>query len=97
MAAAPGNAAQVRLVNPASTTYIKNFLFVPDAVTIAMADLEIPRGVHEVARETFDGVSMRMITDYVVATDQMITRLDVLYGYKWLRPEWAVIIADSVT
>ena len=32
--------------------------------------------------------SMRMITDYVVATDQMITRLDVLYGYKYLRPEW---------
>jgi len=93
----PANAAAVSLVNPASATYVKNFLFVPDAVTMAMADLEIPQGVHEAARETFDGVSMRMITDYVVATDQMITRLDVLYGYRWLRPEWACVVADAVT
>ena len=93
----PGNGAQMRLVNPASATYIKNFLFVPDAVTIAMADLEMPHGVHEAARETFDGVSMRMVTDYVIGTDQLITRLDVLYGYKWLRPEWACIIADATT
>ena len=93
----PGNAAQVRLVNPASTTYIQNFLFVPDAVTIAFADLEEPRGVHEVARESYDGVSMRMLTDYVVGTDEMITRLDILYGFAWLRPEWVVIIADNAT
>ncbi len=92
----PANGADVLLVNPASVTYIMNFLFVPDAVTMAMCDLEIPRGVHEAARESFDGVSMRMITDYVIATDQMITRLDVLFGYKWLRPEWACIVADSV-
>jgi hypothetical protein len=93
----PANNAQMRLVNPANASYIKNFLFVPDAVTIAMADLEMPHGVHEAARETFDGVSMRMVTDYVIGTDQLITRLDVLYGYKWLRPEWACIIADSTT
>ena len=95
--ASPTSGGAVLLVNPASTTYIQNFLFVPDAVTIAFADLEEPRGVHEVARESYDGVSMRMLTDYVVATDQMITRLDVLYGYAWLRPEWACIIADNPT
>lgn len=88
-------------VNPAmglaaSTQYRKNFVFAPDAVTMAFADLDIPKGVHEAARETFDGVSMRMITDYMVGTDQWITRLDVLYGYKWVRPEWAVIVADQV-
>ena len=51
-------------------------------VTMATADLELPRGVHEAAREAFDGVSMRMVTAYNVSTDQFITRLDILYGLK---------------
>ena len=104
----PANGAQVRMANAAgqpnapsgiaavTATYRKNFLFSPDGVSMAMADLELPKGVHEAARESFDGVSMRMITDYVVATDQMITRLDVLYGYKYLRPEWLCVCADAI-
>ena len=80
----------------ASVQYRKNFAYAPEAVTLAMADLEIPRGIHEAAREEFDGVSMRMITDYIPNTDQMITRLDVLYGYLWIRPEWAVVVADQI-
>jgi len=88
-------------VNPASTlaagvTYRKNFAYAPEAVTLATADLEMPRGVHEAAREEFDGISMRMITDYMIGTDQLITRLDVLYGYLWIRPEWACVVADQV-
>jgi hypothetical protein len=96
--ASPANGAAVNPSNglAASTTYRKNFAYAPEAITLAMADLEIPRGVHEAAREEFDGVSMRMITAYITATDQMVTRLDVLYGYLWIRPEWAVVIADQV-
>jgi hypothetical protein len=71
-------------------------VFAPEAVTLATADLETPEGVHAVAREQFDGVSMRMITDYFIGTDQLITRLDVLYGYLWIRPEWAVVVADVI-
>lgn len=92
----PGNTATITLVNPASTTYRKNFVFVPEAVTMATADLELPQGVHEAARESFDGISMRMITAYDVRSDQYITRLDVLYGYLWVRPEWACTVADVV-
>lgn len=96
--ASPANGAQVNPTNSlaASTSYRKNFAYCPEAVTIAMADLEIPGGVHEAAREEFDGVSMRMITDYFIGTDQLITRLDVLYGFLWIRPEWACIVADIV-
>lgn len=92
----PANGAAVNpaLTLAASTVYRKNFAFAPEAVTLATGDLELPRGVHEAAREQFDGVSMRMVTAYQVGTDQMITRLDVLYGYLWVRPEWACIVAD---
>ena len=63
---------------------------------MATADLELPRGVHEAARESFDGISMRMVTAYNVTNDQFLTRLDILYGYLWVRPEWAVVIADAL-
>jgi hypothetical protein len=94
----PANGAAVNPVSSlaASTVYRKNFAYAPEAVTLATADLEMPKGVHEVAREEFDGVSMRMITDYFIGTDQLITRLDVLFGFLWIRPEWACIVADIV-
>ena len=96
--ASPANGAAVNPTNglAANSTYRKNFAYAPEAVTMAVADLEIPGGVHESAREEFDGVSMRMITAYVPGTDQMVTRLDVLYGFLWIRPEWACVIADQI-
>jgi hypothetical protein len=92
----PAASAAISLVTNASSTYRKNIAFQPEAVTMATADLELPRGVHEAAREAFDGVSMRMISAYNVESDQFITRLDVLYGYLWVRPEWACVIADAI-
>lgn len=94
--ASPANGAQINPTNnmAANTAYRKNFAYAPEAVTLATADLEMPKNVHEAARESFDGVSMRMVTDYFIGTDQLITRLDVLYGYLWIRPEWACIVAD---
>ena len=92
----PANSAVVALVTNASSVYRKNLVFVPEAVTMATADMEIPRGVHEAAREEFDGVSMRMVTAYNVQSDQLITRLDILYGYLWVRPEWVVTVGDAI-
>lgn len=96
--ASPASGAEVNQTNTlaASAQYIKNFAYAPEAVTLATADLEIPAKVIEGSREEFDGVSMRMVTDYFIGTDQTITRLDVLYGYLWIRPEWAVVVADIV-
>ena len=91
----PANSAAIALVGPASATYRKNIVFVPEAVTLATADLEIPPNV-ESARHEFDGVSMRMVRQYIVGTDQTGTRLDIVYGYLWIRPEWAVVVPDVV-
>jgi hypothetical protein len=92
----PASGAAMLLVNPAGVTYRKNFVFAPDAVTMATADLYMPTGVAEAAREVFDGISMRMIRQYLIATDQEPCRLDVLYGYLYPRPEWGTIVADVV-
>jgi len=92
----PTNNGAVTVLTASGVVYRKNFVFAPQAVTLAMADLELPKGVHEAARESYDGVSMRMVSAYNVQTDQFITRLDVLYGYLWLRPEWACVVPDIV-
>jgi hypothetical protein len=94
--ASPAPSAAISLVTIASSVYRKNIVYAPQAVTMATADLELPRGVHEAARESFDGVSMRMVTAYNVSTDQFITRLDILYGYLFVRPEWACVVADAI-
>lgn len=89
----PANTATITLVSPASSTYRKNIAFVPDAVTMATADLEIPPNV-ESARHELDGVSMLMVRQYIIGTGQTGTRLDIVWGALWIRPEWAVVIAD---
>jgi hypothetical protein len=94
--ASPANSAVVNVVTATAETYRKNFAFVPEAVTMATADLELPKGVHEAHRESYDGVSMRMVSAYSIGTDQFITRLDVLYGHLWVRPEWACVVADKL-
>lgn len=94
--ASPSNGAAVASLTLTGSVYRKNIAFVPDAVTMATADLELPKNMQESARERMDGVSMRMVTGFDIKSDQFITRLDVLYGYVWVRPEWAVVVADIV-
>lgn len=92
----PANGANVNVVSKSGEKYRKNLAFAPQAVTMVTADLEMPKGVHEVARQIYDRISMRFLTDYIALTDQFASRLDVLFGWLWIRPEWAVVVADSV-
>jgi len=95
--ASPINGAQVRLVTPAGSVYRKSLAYTQKAVTMATADLVMPKkAVEEAARTSYDGVSMRMLTDYLPLTDQLATRLDVLFGFKYIRPEWLCVIADRI-
>jgi hypothetical protein len=57
--ASPANGAAIAFATPAGESYRGNFAYYAEAVTMATAELELPRGVHEAARETYDGVSLR--------------------------------------
>ncbi|OAJ69037.1 P22 phage major capsid protein family protein [Gluconobacter cerinus] len=95
--ASPATGAVLTLANTAGESYRANLLYVPEAFTMATADLPMDnrQGV-EMHRESYDGVSMRMAQQYNVMTDQFITRLDVLCGMALLRPEWVVRMADAI-
>jgi len=93
----PANSAAISLATPASTTYRKNFVFAKECVTMVYADLVMPTGgVIAATRARKSGVSMRSITAYIPGTDQTANRLDVLFGFKFLKPEWGCFVADAV-
>lgn len=93
----PVNGALVVLATPASSVYRKSIAYTQKAVTMATADLVMPKkAVEEAARTNYDGISMRVLTDYLPLSDQLATRVDVLFGYKYIRPEWLCVVADKV-
>lgn len=95
--ASPANGAAISLFTNASVTYRKNFVYAPQAVTMATGDLPLyEAGVINSARSRYDNISMRMLTAYLPGSDQAATRLDVLYGVCWPRGEWATVFCDSV-
>ena len=93
----PAAGAAITLVNKSGEIFRKNLAFVKDAMTLATVDLPLPTGgVISAARESQDGISMRMITYYNGDTDQWNTRLDLLFGVAMLRPEWIVAVGDQI-
>ena len=53
-------------------------------------DLVLPKGVDFAAREVYDGISMSLVRDFSISDRSFPCRVDVLYGYKTVRPQLAV-------
>lgn len=70
----------------ASTAYTTSLLYQKDAFTFATADLMMPKSCNWGAREVIDGISLRIVQDYDIVNDTMPCRVDILYGFKDLRP-----------
>lgn len=85
----PTTGAAITLVGSASTTYPQHLAYHEDAFAFATADLEMPEGVHFAAREMLDGLSIRVVRQYDINNDNIPCRLDILHGYKTLRPQLA--------
>ena len=73
----------------------QNIMMHRNAFTLAVADLELPDGVHFAGRASDKeiGLSMRVVRQYTINNDSIPTRLDVLYGWAPLYPELACRIA----
>jgi len=93
--AAPTTTGAVTIVGTASTNYGQSLVYHKDAFTFATADLPLPKGaVDFAAREVMDGISMSICRGFNIADRTFPTRIDVLYGYKTIRPQWACRLAN---
>lgn len=90
VAAGMANGSAIVKVGAGASEIIQpDLVFHKDAFCFATADLVMPSGVDFSAREVMDGISMRIVRQYDINNDKFPTRLDVLYGYKTLRPQLA--------
>ncbi len=74
-----------------STVSSQSLVFHREFAAMVMADLVMPKGGADASRVSNNelGVSLRMVSQYNIQTDQNATRLDCLYGFKVIRPELA--------
>ena len=73
----------------ASGAYVQNMAYHKDAFTFVTADLEQPKGVDFAAREVYDGISLSVVRQFDIVNRKFPLRMDVLFGAKTVRPEWA--------
>ena len=87
--------AAVTYFNQSGTVSPQNIIMHRNAFTLAVADLELPEGVHFAGRASDKeiGLSMRVVRQYTINNDSIPTRLDVLYGWAPLYPELACRVA----
>jgi hypothetical protein len=87
--------AAVTQFNKTGVVSAQNIVMHRNAFTLAVADLELPEGVHFAGRASDKeiGLSMRVVRQYTINNDSIPTRLDVLYGWAPLYPELACRVA----
>lgn len=86
----PVDGAAITILNGGvSTVRAQNLAYNKKAFRFVSVPLVKPDGLDIAAQETVGGITVRVIRDYAVLTDKLIMRLDVLYGFAALRPEWA--------
>ena len=95
VAAGIANGVAVSKIGGASAIYKPSLAFHKDAFAFATADLVMPQGVDFASRQVLDGISMRIVRQYDINNDKFPCRLDVLYGYKTIRPEHACRILSN--
>jgi hypothetical protein len=90
VAAGMPNGAAIVKVGAGANEYLNgDLVFHKDAFAFATADLVMPSGVDFASRQSMDGLSMRIVRQYSISDDTFPCRLDILYGYKAIRPQLA--------
>jgi len=87
--AIPLNSAALTWVGSASTGYAQNLMYHKDAFTFASAELPMMADAAKCSIQTYDDLSIRCWQASDIRNDEMLTRIDILYGYAAIRPQWA--------
>jgi hypothetical protein len=83
------NAQVVTFYGSASTSYRSNLMYHKDAFTFVSADLPLMDDAAKCVRKTQDGLSVRVWMASDIRNDELLMRIDMLYGFKTLRSAWA--------
>lgn len=95
VSAVPADSATITFLGTASTGYPQNLIFHPSAFGLVVVPMVRPQGAVDVARESYKGLSVRLIPYYDGTYDVSNFRLDVLYGKKTIDPRKATRISGT--
>jgi hypothetical protein len=88
------NSQTLTFVGNASTSYVQNLMYHKEAFQFVTADLPLFAGTDKCQRYEQDGLSLRVWMDSDIRNDELLMRVDILYGMAALRPEWACRITN---
>jgi hypothetical protein len=90
----PSTSDVVTAFGTASLLYRQNLMYHKEAFTFVTADLPLMDDAHKCVRRVQDNLSMRVWQGSDIRNDELLMRIDILYGFKAIRPEWAVRISN---
>ncbi|POR42567.1 P22 phage major capsid protein family protein [Methylobacterium sp. V23] len=90
VSAAPASGAVVTWMGAANTPYVQNIMAHKSAFALTCVPLVKPDGAVSCERESYKGLSVRLIPYYDGTNDVSNWRLDILYGVKAVDPRLAV-------
>lgn len=89
VSAAPADDAAITVLGTGGTSYPQNLGFHKNAFALVTVPLEMPDGAAFKARESHNGLSIRVVKAYDIEEDEDIIRLDLLYGRRAIYPDLA--------
>jgi hypothetical protein len=88
------NTKTLTFVGSASTSYVQNLMYHKEAFQFVTADLPLMGDAEKCVRKNLDGLSLRVWQGSDIRNDELLMRVDILYGMAALRPEWACRITN---
>lgn len=85
----PVDNAAITFVGAASTNYVQQLMYHKEAFQFVTADLPLMDDAAKCVRRVQDGLSLRVWQASDIRNDELLMRIDILYGMAALRPEWA--------
>lgn len=82
--AVPADDAAITVLGTGGTGYRQNMSFHKNAFAFVSVPMELPSGAVNPSRQTYKGISVRIIPTYDGINDTGMWRLDVLYGRRLL-------------
>lgn len=89
VSAAPANGAAITFLGTGSTGYRQNMVFAKNAFAFVSVPMEMPAAVYNGSRQSYKGISIRLIPVYDSTNDVAGWRYDVLFGAKAIDPRLA--------
>jgi len=88
------NSQTFTFVGSASTSYRNSLMYHKNAFAFVTADLPLMDDAAKCVRKQMDGLSLRVWMASDIRNDELLVRLDILYGWAALRPEWSCRITN---